>query len=664
MTFSKQTLTENIKFLELLRDSFPDIPSATSEIVNLEAILNLPKGTEHFLSDIHGEHLAFLHLLKTGSGVIKTKIDDIFGNTLTKDDRRKISTLICYPEEKLAYHKSRGEADFEWYRVTIYRLIDICRVTSSKYTRSKVRKALPAEFSYIIDELLHANGFDHNKDSYYENIVSSIINSGSADGFITAISTLIGRLIIDHLHIIGDIFDRGPGADIILDHLLSYHKVDFQWGNHDVLWMGAAAGHGACIANVIANCLKYNNFDTLEDGYGINVRPLATFAMEQYRDDMCDVFMPKHTGDDDAINEKSERQTAKIHKAIAVILFKLEGQIVKNHPEFNMDKRLLLNLIDYKKGTITLDGTEYEMKDKNFPTIDIEDPYKLTAAEEEVISKLSLSFLHSEKLSRHIKYLYKYGSMYLVCNGNLLFHGCIPMEEDGSFSSLTINGKVLRGKKLLDVADRIVRAGFFSAEGSAEREFGLDFIWYLWCGPKSPLNGKNRITTFERYFIDDSDTHTEHKDPYYRLSHTPEGALSILNEFSLFDERSKIINGHMPVKISKGESPVKAGGKLIVIDGGLSKAYQPVTGIAGYTLIFNSRELILSEHNPFDTISNAVLNDLDMHNKSTTIEKMLTRVMIKDTDNGLTLESRVRDLQMLVAGYRSGVISQKDKKIY
>ncbi len=661
MTFSKQTLTENIKFLELLRENFPDIPSATSEIVNLEAILNLPKGTEHFLSDIHGEHLAFLHLLKTGSGVIKTKIDDIFGNTLTKDDRRKIATLICYPEEKLAYHKSRGEANFEWYRVTIYRLVDICRVASSKYTRSKVRKALPSEFSYIIDELLHANGFDHNKDSYYEHIVSSIINSGSADGFITAISGLIGRLIIDHLHIIGDIFDRGPGADIILDHLLSYHKVDFQWGNHDVLWMGAAAGHGACIANVIANCLKYNNFDTLEDGYGINVRPLATFAMEQYRYDNCDVFMPKHI-DDEVVNEKSERQTAKIHKAIAVILFKLEGQIIKNHPEFNMDKRLMLDKIDYNKGTIIIDGKVHTLKDNNFPTIDIDDPYKLTTAEMEVISKLSLSFTHSEKLARHIKFLYKHGSMYLVCNGNLLFHGCIPMEEDGSFSNLVLEGKKLCGKALLDAADRLVRVGYFSAEGTAEKAFGLDFIWYLWCGPKSPLNGKNRITTFERYFIEDSSTHTEHKDPYYRLSHTPVGADSILHEFSLFEERSKIINGHMPVKISKGESPVKAEGKLIVIDGGLSKAYQPVTGIAGYTLIFNSREIVLSEHNPFDTVSSAVANDLDMHNKSTTIEKMNGRIMIKDTDNGQTLASRVSDLQMLVDSYRNGLISQKDKK--
>ncbi len=662
MTFSKQTLTENIKFLELLRENFPDIPSATSEIVNLEAILNLPKGTEHFLSDIHGEHLAFLHLLKTGSGVIKTKIDDIFGNTLTKDDRRKIATLICYPEEKLAYHKSLGEANFEWYRVTIYRLVDICRVASSKYTRSKVRKALPPQFSYIIDELLHANGFDHNKDNYNEHIVSSIINSGSADEFITAISNLIGRLIIDHLHIIGDIFDRGPGADIILDHLLSYHKVDFQWGNHDLLWMGAAAGHGACIANVIANCLKYNNFDTLEDGYGINVRPLATFAMEQYRHDSCDVFMPKHI-DDVAINEKSERQTAKIHKAIAVILFKLEGQIIKSHPEFNMDKRLMFDKIDYDNGTITLDGITYTMKDSNFPTIDKDDPYQLTPAEQEVISKLSLSFTHSEKLAKHIKFLYKYGSMYLVCNGNLLFHGCIPMEEDGSFSSLNLEGKPLCGKALLDAADRLVRVGYFSADGTTEKAFGLDFIWYLWCGPKSPLNGKNRITTFERYFIEDPDTHTEHKDPYYRLSHTVEGADKILHEFSLYEERSKIINGHMPVKISKGESPIKAEGKLIVIDGGLSKAYHPVTGIAGYTLIFNSRELVLSEHNPFDTVSNAVSNDLDMHNKSTTIEKMQSRIMIKDTDNGLTLESRVSDLQMLVASYRSGVISQKDKKI-
>ena len=658
MKHTEAILEENRKFLELLAQKYPNIQTASTEIINLEAILNLPKGTEHFLSDIHGEYEPFLHILKNASGVIKSKVDAIFGNTITEEERRKLATLIYYPEEKLALIKKQGGASADWYRITLHRLMEVCRVSASKYTRSKVRKALPKDFEYIIDELLHSSGRDHDKDQYYEQIIRTIIETDRADAFIVAIARLIQRLVIDHLHIIGDLFDRGPGADIILDHLCSYHKVDIQWGNHDMLWMGAAAGQEACMAVVLTNCIKYNNFDTLEDGYGINVRPLATFAMETYGSDPCTCFMPKTTNDAD-VSDHDEVLAAKILKAIAIIQFKLEGQVILQHPEYHMDDRLLLRHVNFAAGTVELGGKDYPMCDTHFPTIDPQNPYELTAEESGLVEKLRLSFLHSEKLQRHVNFLFHHGSMYLVCNGNVLYHGCIPMEPDGSFTTVRLGDREVAGRAYLDEADRLVRQGYYGKSDSPEKMEGMDFMWYLWCGPKSPLCGKNRITTFERYFVADQSTWEEHKDPYYKIGYTEAGADAILREFGLTLKRSKIINGHMPVKIKKGENPVKAGGKLLVIDGGLSRAYQPVTGIAGYTLIFNSHEMVLSEHHPFDSVQVAVNKDEDMHSSSRVIERMDNRLMIRDTDTGKMLASNVADLQMLLSAYRMGIIKQQ-----
>ncbi len=658
MDYTEALLTENQKFLELLAKEYPTIQAASTEVINLQAILNLPKGTEHFLSDLHGEYEAFLHILQNASGVIKVKIDTIFGNTITESERRVLATLIYYPEEKLALIKAKGTDNMEdWYRITLYRLVEVCRVAASKYTRSKVRKALPKDFDYIIEELLHTNDYSLNKEQYYEQIIRTIIAVGRADAFIIALAKLIQRLIIDRLHIIGDIFDRGPGAHIIMERLCRYHAVDVQWGNHDILWMGAASGHDACIADVITNCIKYNNFDTLEDGYGINVRPLATFAMEIYGDDDCHSFLPRTTYHTDSTPNEA-RRAAQIHKAIAVIQFKLEGQVILRHPEYCMDDRLLLRHVDFGKGTVEIDGESYPLNDTIFPTIDPADPYRLTEEEAQLVEKLRLSFLHSDKLQQHVKFLYKNGSMCLAYNGNLLYHGCIPMEPDGSFSQVTIGGKPRSGKDYIDYADKLARQGYFARPDSPEKAAGMDFMWYLWCGPKSPLNGKNRMTTFERYLIDRQSTWAEIKDPYYTYIESKETVVRILAEFGLTDPYSKIINGHMPVKISKGESPVKAGGRLLVIDGGLSKAYQPVTGIAGYTLIFNSYEMVLCAHDPFDSVQKAVAQEADIHSSSQIIEKMPRRIFIRDTDDGARIQSRISDLEMLLAAYRKGLIKQ------
>ena len=657
MDYTDALLTESQKFLELLAKEYPTIQAACTEVINLQAILNLPKGTEHFISDLHGEYEAFLHILKNASGVIKTKIDTIFGNTITESERRVLATLIYYPEEKLALIKSRTQDSMEdWYRITLYRLVEVCRVAASKYTRSKVRKALPKDFEYIIEELLH-NDYSLNKEQYYEQIIRTIIAIGRADAFIIALSKLIQRLIIDRLHIIGDIFDRGPGAHIILDRLCSYHAVDIQWGNHDILWMGAAAGHDACIADVITNCIKYNNFDTLEDGYGINVRPLATFAMEVYGDNDCRSFMPRNLYHADS-NPKEARRAAQIHKAIAVIQFKLEGQVILRHPEYGMDDRLLLRYVNFEKGTVEIDGESYPLNDTVFPTIDPKDPYKLTEQEAELVHQLRMSFLHSDKLQQHVKFLYKNGSMYLAYNGNLLFHGCIPMEPDGSFSTVNIGGMPRSGKAYIDHADKLVRQGYFARPDSPEKAEAMDFMWYLWCGPKSPLNGKNRITTFERYLIDRQSAWVETKDPYYSYINSEEMVAKILAEFGLNSPHSKVINGHMPVQINKGESPVKAGGRLLVIDGGLSKAYQPVTGIAGYTLIFNSYEMVLCAHEPFGSVRNAVTKEADIHSSPMIIEKLPRRMYIRDTDDGARIQARIADLEMLLAAYRKGIIKQ------
>ena len=657
MEYSEIQLRENRKYLELLAKEYPNIQAAATEIINLRAILNLPKGTEHFMSDLHGEYEPFLHIMRNASGAIKRKIDACFGHRLTEKERRFLATLIYYPEEKMALLKASGVVSEDWYRVMIYRLMEVCRVAVSKYTRSKVRKALPADFAYVLDELLHAIDVDGNKEQYYDQIILSIIATERADAFIITVCRFIQRMIIDRLHIIGDIFDRGPGAEIILDHLCSHHSVDVQWGNHDILWMGAASGSDPCIADVITNCVKYNNFNTLEDGYGISTRPLATFAMETYGDDPCASFRPKNPSEAE-VSAHDEQLAAQIHKAIAIIEFKLEGQAIMRHPEYGMDDRLLLNKVDFAKGTIQIDGAEYPLNDRNYPTIDPENPYALSEAEAQLMVHLRTSFLHSERLQKHVRFLYKNGGMYLTYNSNLLYHGCIPLEPDGTFSQVQVGRHRLSGKALLDYADQLARQAYFGKEGTREKEDAMDFMWYLWCGPKSPLCGKNRITTFERYFIDDKGTWEERKDPYYSHLESPETAEMILKEFGLTRRRSKIINGHVPVKIRKGESPVKAGGKLLVIDGGLSRAYQPVTGIAGYTLTFNSHELNLSAHEPFESRQKAINEEVDILSHETIVEKMDRRIMIYDTDDGRRIQGQIDDLEMLMSAYRTGFIKQ------
>ncbi len=650
---------DEYEYLKLLSKSYPTISAAATEIINLQAILNLPKGTEHFLSDLHGEHEAFLHILKNASGVIKTKIEDLFATNLSKSERKTLATLIYYPEAKLALIKKNEENLDDWYKITLYRLIELSKTLESKYTRSKVRKALPKEFEYIIDELLHTDGVSQNKHEYYYQIIQTIIKTDRADAFIVALSKLIQRLAIDHLHIIGDIFDRGPRADIIMDELMRYHSVDIQWGNHDIVWMGAAGGSEACIANVIRNSLKYNNFDVLEDGYGISTRPLMTFAIEKYANDPCTIFLPENY--ENITTGTSDITVAKIHKAIAIIQFKLEAQIILRHPEYNMSNRTMLDFIDFDKGTILLEGKEYELLDNNFPTIDKNNPFELTPEEEDVISRLKQSFLHSEKLRSHVNFLFTKGNIYKTYNGNLLYHGCVPMESDGSFSKVNFFGEELSGKEYVEKAEQVVRCGYFGLD--TEKKDGLDFTWYLWCGSKSPLYGKNKMTTFERYFINDVDLASEVKDAYYGYVERKDVCLKILSEFGLDNESSHIINGHVPVQIKKGESPVKAGGKLLVIDGGLSKAYQAKTGIAGYTLIYNSYGLILSSHEPFVSTTETIEKERDMHSESVVLESTMNRIKVADTDNGRRMKIKISQLERLLAAYRSGILTERNHNI-
>lgn len=649
----------DVNYLSLLAEQYPTIQSACTEIIKLESLQKLPKLTEHFMSDIHGEYESFLHILKNASGVIKDKIKDIYGRTLSHHDRMVLSTLIYYPEQKLDIIKKTTPNIDDWYKITLYHLIDICRLVASKYTRASIRQALPEDFGDIIDELIHSNtDYGSDKDDYYNEIIRTIIKLRQADEFIVAISNLIQRLAIGRLHIIGDIFDRGPRADIILDRLLNYHSLDIQWGNHDIQWMGAAAGSLACIANVVSISTKYSNFDCLEDGYGINMRPLTIFALEHYSDDPCECFMLRNPNKV-SISKHDTYFWAKIHKAISIIQFKLEGQVILRHPEYAMQNHLMLDKIDYKNGTITIEGKTYPLKDTNFPTIDPNEPYKLTDEESELMEKLRASFLHSEKLQRHIKFLYTKGNMYLCYNNNLLYHGCIPMNEDGSFKEVELYGEKVSGKKLLDKMERIARDGYFAPKGSAERQCGEDFLWFLWCGCYSPLFGKNKMTSFERYFIEDESTWVEEKDVYYKLVEKEETCNKILEEFGIDSkEFSHIINGHVPVKIKKGESPVKANGKLLVIDGGLSRAYQEQTGIAGYTLLFNSHGLLLSAHDSFESIESAIKEEKDIHSTLDILENSRYRLLVGDTDAGKRNMKKINDLHALVAAYRSGIVKE------
>lgn len=640
----------DLAYLKLMSREYPTIKAASSEIINLMAIQGLPKGTEYFFSDLHGEHEAFIHLLRSASGIIREKISETFSHIMPEKEEVELANLIYYPEKVLNQLECLEAADDEWQRVTIYRLVQICKVVSSKYTRSKVRKKMPKEFAYIIDELLHVDYNDDNKRVYYSEIIRSIIDIEVGDKFIVALCELIKNLTIDSLHIIGDIFDRGPRADVIMNELLHFHDVDIQWGNHDISWMGAATGNLACICNVIRIAISYNSFDVLEDGYGINLRPLSMFAARVYKDDPCERFLPQ-TLDENIYDAVDPGLAAKMHKAIAVIQFKVEGQIIKRHPEYEMNDRILMEAIDFKRGTITLEGKEYPLVDTFLPTVDPNHPLELNEGEEELLRVLQLSFLHNGLLHKHVRFLYSHGSMYKCCNSNLLYHGCIPMKEDGDFEELILDGKSYCGKALMDCLDQKVQNAYFMPEDSKEGADARDFMWYLWCGAKSPVYGKGKMTTFEHYFLDDPHTCKEPMNPYYRLSVKEEYCDKILEEFGLSKEGSHIINGHVPVKIKEGESPVKAGGKLFLIDGGLSKAYQAKTGIAGYTLIYNSNHLALAEHKPFNP-------EEESTPKVSVVEYVKNRVMVADTDKGVELAGRISDLKELVAAYREGILKE------
>lgn len=653
-------IEKDIRYIQLLAKQYPTISSASTEIINLQAILNLPKGTEHFISDVHGENESFTHMLKNASGVIKRKIDDVFGNSLREEQKAALATLIYYPEQKLDLIRQTENNLEDWYKITLYQLIELCKNVCSKYTRSKVRKALPENFEYIIEELLHEQDDRVDKQAYYNGIIKTIIDIDRSGDFIIAIASVIQRLVVDRLHIIGDIYDRGPGADIIMDALMKHHSVDIQWGNHDLLWMGAAAGCEACICNVLRISLRYANLRTIEDGYGINLLPLATFAMEFYGEDECKGFVPKTL--DKNISAGEMDLLAKMHKAISILQFKVEGHIIKRHPEFQMDDRLVLDHIDIEKEEINLYDKTYKLNDTSFPTIEWNDPYKLSDREVDLLGKLTRSFINSEKLQRHIKFLYSKGSMYLIYNSNVLFHGCIPLNEDGSFKEVKIGNIKYSGKDLLDRIDRVARDSYFFKEDIQGKKYGMDMMWYLWCGPDSPVFGKARMTTFERYFVDDKCTHREQKDYYYKYRDNDQVCKNILAEFNLDPKTSHIINGHIPVKTKEGESPIKANGRLLVIDGGFCKAYQPETGIAGYTLIYNSYGLLLTSHEPFAAIKNAVKEDKDILSSTMILEHVVSRKRVADTDVGKDLTEQIADLEKLLIAYRKGLIKEGSKE--
>ncbi|MFA6769693.1 MAG: fructose-1,6-bisphosphatase [Bacteroidales bacterium] len=653
-------MTRELKYLRLLSKSFPTISDATTEIINLEAIMNLPKGTEHFLTDIHGEHEAFVHVLKNASGVIRKKVEEIFGHTLRDSEKRELCTLIYYPKEKISIIKEREKKEIDdWYKMVLVQIMRVCSNVSSKYTRSKVRKALPKEFSYIIQELLHESLSEPNKHDYISAIISTIVSTGRAEHFIIAICNLIQRLTIDSLHIIGDIYDRGPGAHTIMDTLCNYHNFDIQWGNHDLVWMGAASGSEACMANVVRISLRYANLATLEEGYGINLMPLATFAMEVYGNDNCSLFKPKEN-QDEPVKSKHVRMISQMHKAISIIQFKLEGAVIDRNKEFKMADRKLLHLIDKEKGTITINGKVHKLLDKNFPTIDPANPYKLTEEEQETVNNLMHYFLNSEKLTKHMKCLYNNGSLYLARNSNLLYHASMPLNKDGSLKAVPVLGEMLAGKKLFDKVEKVIREAYFNERKRPQKHVCKDYVWYLWCGPDSPQFDKAKMATFERYFIADKETHKEEKGYYSKLKDNKEICEMILKEFGITDKQSHIINGHIPVKTGKGESPIKASGKLLVIDGGYSKAYQSQTGIAGYTLIYNSHGLLLVQHQPFVTTEKAIRDGDDIISETTVLEFSNKRKLVRDTDIGFELQHQINDLVELVSAYRSGIIKEND----
>lgn len=663
MKKKKYEIERDLRYLTLLAQSFPTVAEASTEIINLQAILNLPKGTEHFLADLHGEYEAFQHVLKNASGNIKRKVNEIFGTTLREAEKRELCTLIYYPEQKLELVKESETDINDWYHITIHQLVSVCRDVSSKYTRSKVRKSLPTDFKYIIQELLHERVDDSNKAAYVNGIIETIISTGRADDFVVAICNVIQRLAIDQLHILGDIYDRGPGAHVIMDTMERYHSWDIQWGNHDMLWMGAAAGNVACICNVIRLSLRYANLTTLEEGYGINLVPLATFAMETYGDTACKEFVPKSSGESMKLDEKAMRLTALMHKAIAVIQFKVEAQLFEKHPHWQMANRAVLRHIDYTKGVITLDGKEYQLTSNEFPTIDPNNPLELTTEEKMLAKRLRHSFKVSEKLQRHVRLLLQHGCMYAIYNNNLLFHASVPLNDDATLKEVEVfPGQTLSGRKLLHKIGMLVRTAYQKDAEPEEREYAIDYFLYLWCGPDSPLFDKSKMATFERYFIAEKETHKERKGNYFMLRDNEAVVDSILDAFDVKGENRHIINGHVPVHVANGENPIKANGKLMVIDGGFSEAYHKETGIAGYTLVYHSRGFQLVQHEPFASAMDAIRTGRDIKSTTQIIEMSSHRMLVADTDKGVELNKQVADLEELLYAYRHGIIKEAERK--
>ncbi|MDE6218660.1 MAG: fructose-1,6-bisphosphatase [Muribaculaceae bacterium] len=658
-TFTAEQIESDRRVLELLSQTFGNVSAAATEIINLEAILNLPKGTEHFVADIHGEYEAFSHILKNASGNIKRKVTELFSTTMREEEIRQLCTLIYYPGRKLENVKNSEKNLSDFYNITLHRLVKVLQEVSSKYTRSKVRKSLPKEFAYIIEELLHEAPSGENKQLYYSRIVETIISTGQADSFIKAICRVIQRLSIDQLHILGDIYDRGPGAHLIMDTLMNYRNFDIQWGNHDALWMGAAAGNECCIANVVRICLRYDNMATLEDGYGINLVPLVTFAMEAYGDDPCTLFEPKIAPGETSLSQKSRMLIAKMQKAITIIQFKLESQMIKRHPEWNMDDRLLLEKIDFENGTVEVDGKSYNMLDYNMPTVDPANPDKLTEDEQELMDKLIHSFAVSEKLKQHIEIFLSHGCMYGIYNSNLLFHASVPLNEDGTLKEVKLGRKKYKGKELLHHVGMLMRSAFNTDTTEKQRRNAIDTYLYLWCGPDSPLFDKKKMATFERYFLVDKEPRNEVKGFYYYLREDPEICDMILDNFGVKGDHRHIINGHVPVKAGKGENPIKADGKLMVIDGGFSKAYHNTTGIAGYTLVYHSRGFQLVQHEPFTSADDAVKQGTDIVSTTYIVEMNTRRVRVRDTDKGEELQSQIDELRELLFAYRRGMVKER-----
>ncbi len=659
----KYDLQKDMRYLQLLANAFPTIADASTEIINLQAILNLPKGTEHFLADIHGEHEAFQHVLKNASGNIRRKVSELFGDTLQEEEMRELCTLIYYPEQKIELVKNNENDICSWYHTTIHQLVAICREVSSKYTRSKVRKSLPKEFSYIIQELLHERTEDANKTAYVNVIIDTIISTGRAGNFISAICNVIQRLAIDQLHILGDIYDRGTGAHKIMDFMADYHNWDIQWGNHDILWMGASAGNNACICNVIRISLRYANLSTLEDGYGINLLPLATFAMETYADDPCEEFQPSLSGGTKNIDEKTKKLIAQMHKAITVIQFKEEARLYKRYPEWNMTDRCMLQFVNYEKGTVTVNDKEYQLKSNHFPTIDPRNPNELTEEEQKLMKQLNHSFKVSEKFRKHIALILRHGCMYAVCNGNLLFHASVPLNEDGTLKEVCIyKNKSYKGKELLHRIGMLVRTAFQNDNDKELQEYARDYFLYLWCGPQSPLFDKSKMATFERYFIREKETHQEEKGAYFKLRENESVIDNILDAFEVKGKSRHVINGHIPVHVMSGETPVKANGKLMVIDGGFSQPYHKETGIAGYTLVYHSRGFELVQHEPFKSKRDAINKGSDIKSTTQIVEMSNRRMLVADTDKGEELNRQISDLGELLYAFRHGLISEKERK--